>query len=107
VKFHSDLGTRLDRLSPEELSAAYRVTAEALRNAADHSGAENVLLQSRVVGSTVLIKVRDDGEGFDPPTAAGVGLSLMKKRAENAGAKLDMISRFGVGTTVQVRFEKG
>lgn len=105
--FHSDLSARLDGLSPEELSAAYRITAEALRNAAEHSGARNVLLQSRKVGSTVLIKVRDDGEGFDPPSAAEVGISLMRKRADSAGAKLDMISKPGRGTTVQVRFEKG
>jgi two-component system nitrate/nitrite sensor histidine kinase NarX len=51
------------------------------------------------------VRVRDDGRGFDatesPP---GLGLRYMRRRAEEVGAELDVISTPGRGTTIQLRF---
>jgi len=58
------------------------------------------------VGSVVIVRVRDDGRGFDagdPPP--GLGLRYMRRRAEEVGAELDVISTSGRGTTVQLRFD--
>jgi two-component system nitrate/nitrite sensor histidine kinase NarX len=51
------------------------------------------------------VRVRDDGRGFDagdPPP--GLGLRYMRRRAEEVGAELDVISSSGRGTTIQLRF---
>lgn len=106
VRPRRDLRADLNRLEPEELAAAYRIASEALWNAAKHSGAQNVWLQSRDVGSVTLVKVRDDGRGIPDEEGAGPGLLSMRARAEESGGILDVHSGPWQGTTVQVRFQK-
>lgn len=106
IEVARDLQAPLDGLSPERLAATYRITSEALWNAARHSGARRIRFETRQIGSVLLVKVRDDGRGFDAEERdAGMGLSLMRRRAEEAGGKLDVVSRPGAGTTVQIRFD--
>ena len=94
-------------MNPAETAALIRVFVEAFWNVAKHSGASNLYLESRRVGSVLIIRVRDDGHGFDtgkPPP--GLGLEYMRRRAGEVGAELDVISTPGRGTSVQVRFRK-
>ena len=101
-----DLQASFEGLSSERLSAAYRITSEALWNAARHSGAKKIKVETRKIGSVFLLRVRDDGHGFDADQrGTGMGLALMRRRAEEAGGELDVISKPGHGTTVQIRFE--
>jgi len=107
VKTHDDLQASLEVLNPAETAALIRVFIEAFWNVAKHSGASNMYLESRRVGSLLIVRVRDDGHGFDagePPS--GLGLQYMRQRAGEVGAGLDVISAKGRGTTVQVRFRK-
>ncbi|HSK82271.1 MAG TPA: ATP-binding protein [Rubrobacter sp.] len=107
VKTHDYIQTSLGVLNPAETAALSRVFVEAFWNVAKHSGASNLYLESRRVGSVLIIRVRDDGRGFDtgkPPP--GLGLEYMRRRAGEVGADLDVISTPGRGTSVQVRFRK-
>ncbi|MDQ3864000.1 MAG: hypothetical protein M3317_10970 [Actinomycetota bacterium] len=107
VKTHDDLQASLEVLNPAETAAFIRVFVEASWNVAKHSGASNLYLESRRVGSVLIARVRDDGHGFDtndPPP--GLGLRYMRRRSRDVGANLDVISAPGRGTTVQVRFCK-
>jgi signal transduction histidine kinase len=107
VKTHDDLQASLEVLNPAETAALKRVFVEAFWNVAKHSGASNMYLESRLVGSVLIVRVRDDGHGFDtekPPP--GLGLRYMRRRAGEVGADLDVISTQGRGTAVQVRFRK-
>lgn len=107
IKGHEDLRTPLNVLSPAEFAAAYRVVVEAFWNVAKHSGARNMYLESRQVGSVVIVRVRDDGRGFEPEDSRpGMGLRYLRRRAREVGAELDIISAPGRGTTVQLRFDK-
>lgn len=106
IEATQELQAPLQELSPERLAAVYRIMSEALWNAARHSEAKNIRIESHRVGSVFLVKARDDGRGFDvEQQGAGMGLPLMRRRAEEAGGKLDVVSRPGSGTTVQIRFE--
>jgi signal transduction histidine kinase len=81
------------------------VVVEALWNVAKHSGARNMYLESRQVGDLLLLRVRDDGRGFDPSSPPpGMGLRYLRERAREVGAGLDVISAPGRGITVQLRF---
>ena len=107
IKTHEDLQAPLEALGALELAAVYRVVVEAFWNVAKHSDADNMYLESRRVGSVLIVRVRDDGHGFDtrePPP--GLGLEYMRRRAGEVGADLDVISTPGRGTSVQVRFHK-
>jgi signal transduction histidine kinase len=107
VKTHDDLQASVEVLNQAETAALIRVAVEAFWNVAKHSGASNMYLESRQVGSVLIVRVRDDGHGFDtgdPPP--GLGLEYMRRRAGEVGAELDVISTPGRGTAVQVRFRK-
>lgn len=90
-------------------TALYRIAQEALQNVAKHAEAEHVSVTLTEVGTeAVELRVRDDGCGFvldERPGLARVsyGLSGMRERADLIGAKLQVHSRPGSGTTVVVR----
>lgn len=106
IRIHRYIGASPAILTTAELGGTYRVVSEALWNAAKHSGARNIWVSTRWVGSMFLVKVRDDGDGFaTEKVREGYGFSLMRSRAREIGAGLDIISRPTGGTTVQLRFD--
>ena len=105
IKTHEDLQAPLESLSSMEIAAVYRFAIEAFWNVAKHSEAENLRLESRQVGNLLLVRVRDDGRGFDPnDPPPGMGLDYLRERAREVGAEFDVISAPNRGTTVQIRF---
>ncbi len=87
----------------------YRLVLEALNNTAKHSGASaaEVLIEMPDPGgpSLLLVRVTDDGRGFNPvATGPGhLGQSTMRDRAAACGADLEVTSAPGAGCTVTVR----
>jgi signal transduction histidine kinase len=107
IKTHDDLQAPLVALNPAEAAALNRIAVEAFWNVAKHSHANNIYLESRQVGSVLIVRIRDDGRGFDtnnPPP--GLGLRYMRQRTAEVNADLDVISTPGRGTAVQARFSK-
>jgi PAS domain S-box-containing protein len=83
----------------------YRIAQEGVLNAARHAEASQILLQLRVAGADVELLVIDDGKGFDPLQHArdGMGLRIMRYRAQLIGGYLSVESRPGTGTTLRCR----
>ncbi len=107
IKTHDDLQEPLENLTSAEAATVTRIVVESFWNVAKHSGARNLYLESRRVGSLLLIRIRDDGRGFDtenPPP--GLGLKYMRQRTREVGAELSVISTPGHGATVQLRFDR-
>ncbi len=90
------------RLSPEQQLVIYRVTQESLSNIAQHAGAERVAVELSFVGRTIL-RISDDGNGFNGGRNGGLGLSGMRERALLAGGQLTIWSNPGQGTRVELR----
>ena len=80
-----------------------RVIQEALTNARRHSGARNVRVTLRGDEDEIVAEISDDGQGFGPSIAPGVGLSSMHERAAILGGKLEIESEVGQGTKVRLR----
>jgi signal transduction histidine kinase len=110
------IATRLDTsavdgvdtgLTRSEEIVLLRGAQEALANVRRHAAASAVVLRlSRVGsddGSQVSVHVEDDGVGFDPAAAAGVGLAGLRDRAAEVGGVVDVVSAPGEGTRVTVR----
>jgi two-component system NarL family sensor kinase len=68
--------------------AAYRISAEALNNAAKHSGAENVSVRI-TVGDELHIQVCDDGAPGPDGWLPGVGMASMSERAAEVGGRCE------------------
>ena len=94
---------------PAEVQVAfYRVCQEALYNVAKHAKASQVEINLKQEGAIIELRIRDDGQGFDPEqTFSGhYGLSMMREYAEAAGALLSVTSQPGHGTELTIRWTK-
>jgi PAS domain S-box-containing protein len=80
-----------------------RILQEALTNARRHSGARDVLVSLKLEGNDLVAEVSDDGRGFGPEIALGVGLRSMRERASALGGRLEAESEPGEGTMVRIR----
>ena len=79
----------------------YRIVQEALTNAARHARATRVVVRLRVLSGRVSVSVDDDGTGLDPTTPdAGMGLKIMRYRAEIIGATLKVVPAKPSGTRI-------
>jgi signal transduction histidine kinase len=97
------------RLPPHVEVALYRIAQEALQNVMKHASAERVTVRLSTLNGTVHLVVEDDGQGFRPAEvgrnrngAPSYGLVGMRERAELVGARLQVTSKLGTGTRVQV-----
>ncbi|MGW7072976.1 GAF domain-containing sensor histidine kinase [Streptomyces sp. NPDC054855] len=91
--------------------AMLRVAQEALHNALRHSGAERVCVTLVRRGAGAVLRVMDDGSGFDPRVIrrAGrhLGLVSMRDRAGGVGGRLTVESEPGKGTTIEMEVPGG
>ena len=105
METHEDLAAPFEELGKEEILVAQQVFVEAAWNAAKHSGAANFWLSTRREGNVFVLRMRDDGHGYEPEgVTEGLGISLMRARTEGVGAVLRATSAPGEGTTVEIRF---
>ncbi len=99
VRVHLEDKERLPR--PVE-SLLFYVVQEALRNVRHHARAKRAdVTLTRRPGSVVL-SVEDDGVGFRPQEAQGLGLRGIQERVEVSGGRMEITSSPGRGTTVTV-----
>ena len=79
------------------------ILQEALANVAKHAQAQKGRIELRYESDWVILRVTDDGQGFDPLerlSSQHLGLWSMRERAEQAGGRFEIKSEPGVGTTV-------
>ncbi len=97
-------------LPPDVHVALYRISQEALNNIVKHARASRAEVHLRCVaasagaGRQVELRIRDNGRGFKPGSAAPdhLGLSIMRERAEAIGANLRVDTGAGDGTQVSL-----
>jgi PAS domain S-box-containing protein len=101
------LEDRLEEEPPLDVRViAYRIIQEALANARKHARATEVVVELETAHRGVLVRIRDDGVGFDPEESRGrpperLGLVSMRERAEMAGGWCRVWSAPGRGTVVE------
>ncbi|MGW1467500.1 GAF domain-containing sensor histidine kinase [Streptomyces sp. NPDC002308] len=108
VTFESH-GVRALPAAQEE--ALLRVAQEALHNALRHSGGARVTVALTRHGAGTVLRITDDGQGFDPTAVrqAGrhLGLVSMSHRAHSVGGTLSVESAPGKGATIEMEVPGG
>ncbi|MFD7256935.1 sensor histidine kinase [Streptomyces sp. NPDC059874] len=102
---------------PRELPTPYevallRIAQSALANVVRHARADRAEITLTFMDASVTLDIVDDGQGFDPSSAAsgaghghgdgGFGLPAMRSRAETLGGLFTVESDPGQGTAVAV-----
>ncbi|MEU9978791.1 HAMP domain-containing sensor histidine kinase [Streptomyces sp. NPDC051014] len=94
-------GSGLPELDQQTELVLYRVTQEALTNAARHAEADEVEVSLRHTDEAVVLTVTDDGRGTGV-AREGAGIRGMRERALLIGATLDVTSPPRAGTLVRL-----
>lgn len=84
----------------------YRVAQEAIINVRKHAGARSVTVTLEQRDAGVLVRISDDGGGFDPAAVSAqrpghLGITAMQERAAMAGGRVEIFSQPGTGTAVE------
>ena len=93
------------KLTPDQRRHLHLIVKEAVNNAAKHSEAKAVTIDVTRVDRALVVKISDDGRGFELRTMGGEGngLTNMQNRARVAGGTLVLSSQVGEGTTITLR----
>src|SRR5207253_2141674 len=85
--------------------AVYRTAQEALQNVAKHARAQSVELALEQIGSEMILRIKDDGRGFDADRSypGHLGLQSMRERTAAVGGALHIQSSPGQGTSIEAR----
>ncbi|MFC6316026.1 sensor histidine kinase [Lapidilactobacillus achengensis] len=84
----------------------FRIVQELLSNTLRHAHADQMQVYLKQVNQNVLLRVVDNGVGFDmaqQENAGSYGLSNIRERAESVGGSVRTISFKNEGTSVEVR----
>jgi signal transduction histidine kinase/ligand-binding sensor domain-containing protein len=109
IKFHSESEGEPKVLHPVVREEAYRIGAEALTNAFNHAKASSIELEIRYGTATLSLLIRDDGIGIEESAlvesgrADHFGLVGMRERAAKISSRIEIFTRPGAGTEVQLR----
>ena len=93
----------IEGLARTQIDALYHIFQEALSNTAKHAKATKVTVRLWRRDDRVMLKISDDGTGFETPKPGGRighGLTNMQARAEAAGGGMEVISIRKQGTTL-------
>lgn len=83
----------------------FRIIQEAISNTLRHAKASAIDLLLYKVNEQVRLKIRDNGIGFlvDEKKTSSYGLQTMAERVNEIGGLLDIFSRPGKGTEIEVK----
>ena len=98
----------LEGMTPYFKRNFFLIFQEAMTNAIKHAGIREMdVLLEREGSQGLLLKISDQGRGFDPTkieeNAKGLGLAIIKERTMRIKGDLKIESTPGRGTTIQLR----
>jgi PAS domain S-box-containing protein len=112
--FHIDVRCEADETVERGLESVnalhlYRIAQEAVTNAAQHGAAGLVQITLRVDGERGLLRIEDNGSGFNPAMhqSKGLGLRIMHYRAQMMAGSFRIESARARGTMVSCWFPRG
>ena len=96
------LGDDLELTEPDVLTV-YRIAQEALTNVARHAKASRAWVEVSRDGDTVRLRVSDDGSGPPAERRRGSGLLGIEERLAGRGGGMELATRPGGGSMLDVR----
>jgi PAS domain S-box-containing protein len=94
------------RLPAFQETVIFRIIQELLNNILKHAHASQAYISVKKQKDTILIKVKDNGQGFDTDEtlsiAGGTGLKAINNRLLLLNGRMSISSRRGKGTTVTI-----
>lgn len=81
----------------------YHIAQEAINNAVKHSKAAKITVSLYRESPEIVLSIEANGKGLDDPSTSGLGLRIMRYRANMAGGQLSIFTPSTGGTQVICR----
>jgi signal transduction histidine kinase len=91
-----------DTLPDPYRTCIYRIVQEALHNIVKHACATAVTVSFTKAEAHLDLRIEDNGQGFNPSAAKGLGLLGMEERVARLGGRVRVSSKRGAGTSINV-----
>lgn len=108
IKLEFDHTKYTAKLSQSTEVTVYRIIQEATNNMIKHAEASMIQLSLTSNGNQILLKISDNGKGFDTKLihqSKGIGWKNIASRAQHLNGKLEIKSSQGKGTEINLSFE--
>lgn len=104
IKIEVDLDHIEDYFPENWNDNLYRIVQECLINSYKHAHCDRIEVLARKADRGLFVHVHDNGRGFDreDPDDTGLGLLIMKERAQMLGAEIEFHSSSANGTDVRL-----
>ncbi|MFZ5909312.1 MAG: sensor histidine kinase [Chloroflexota bacterium] len=105
-----ELPANLEKIAPDVEQCLFRVAQESLENIVRHAEARHITVQLARENTRLILKVSDDGQGFNPVQVDAdkhFGLKGLRERVAMFTGELQIHSRPGQGTTICLVLEPG
>ena len=101
IDFAVDIPPLSQRPAAVSEQTCFRIAQESLTNIVRHAHAGSVQLSlHELADGWMRLCISDDGDGFDLDGPRGLGLAVMRERAQGIGGKLDIQTAPGAGTCI-------
>jgi signal transduction histidine kinase len=90
-----------EQLPDDVKVCVYRLVQESLNNISSHSGAKHAKVSVVESAGKIRLEISDDGDGFIPERARGMGILGMEERVKRLGGSMTITSAPGNGATVK------
>lgn len=104
--FEADEKLNAVKLAMEVRKNLFLFFKEAVHNLVKHSQAKHAVIRLFLDDEKIKLLIRDDGKGFDlNQSSLGNGMRTMKERAKQINATLQIESKEGEGTSVELKMK--
>ncbi|MBX3134457.1 MAG: hypothetical protein KF689_13835 [Gemmatimonadaceae bacterium] len=86
-----------ERFDDDARIHVFRIVQEVVNNVIKHAQATTLWVEATVMGSEVMLRLRDDGRGFSPSGAEGFGMTGIAERVRLLGGTWQVTSAPGEG----------
>ena len=101
--YHEDQMIDWDELNNRTKIHIYRMLQETMQNVYKHAKATHIKISFELKNDVILLTVEDNGVGFNTNRARrGIGLKNFDSRASEIGGRVEIVSKEGQGTRVNI-----
>ena len=103
-RIHSDIDSL--RISTFARRNIYLTFKESINNILKYSKAQNIQIEMKILNGKLIMRISDDGIGFDyQQTKSGNGIGNMKRRINAIGGNLIIHSAYGKGCNLELELD--
>lgn len=111
--FHAPENNREITINTNIRREVFLIFKESVNNIVKHSNASQVVIELTISGEVLMLKINDNGKGFTPESLfensfssaddiGGNGILSIKKRVAEMDGNVEIVSKVGCGTTVNL-----